>query len=168
MKWNERHHMHAAIFSTQKPMKGSDRVQIVHVSFIWCARASSVRRDDQTLLWQLTTQLIALLMRPLNGKTIDLSVYEGSNCISLQPVDREPNKHRRLTPQIRLCFYYNVAHQVENNAFKNFWHFLEKVKRWHQSWQPPPIKKCIHSVLDRIKNLQIHLITHFALLNEAA
>lgn len=165
MKWNERHHMHAAIFSTQKPLNGSDRVQIVHVSFIWCARASSERRDDQTLLWRLTTQLIALLMRSLNGKTIDLSVYEGSNCISLQPVD----KHRKLTPQIRFCFYYNAAHKVENNAFKNFFTLLPgKSEAVAPELATTAHKKCIHSVLDRIKNLQIHLITHFALLNEAA
>lgn len=37
----------------------------------------------------------ALLMRPLNGKYIDQSVYNSSNCITLQSEDRV-----KQTPQV--------------------------------------------------------------------
>lgn len=113
--------MHAAIDFKQS---GSETVHIVYIAFKSCARASSEHKDDRALplpadhsVWPLREELNALLMRPLNGKRIDQSVYKASNSIILQPKDREPNKHRRLTPQKR--FFVATQHKVDN-AFKKF------------------------------------------------
>lgn len=91
-------------------------VQIVHDSCMLCGRATEHKDDQPSYSWPLTVvwplrELNALLMRALNGECIDQSVYRVYNCIILQPKDREPNKHRRLTPQIRLLFFVTAQHK---------------------------------------------------------
>lgn len=79
----------------------------VHVTDAVCQSFLWTHRGPKPPSGHSGRALIAPLMRPLNGNCIDQSVYKGSNCIVLQ--DREPNKHRRLTPQICFSFQRNTS-----------------------------------------------------------